>query len=117
MGLVLWIDQNTFASSLLEKVFKRKNLPFYTLETAADFAFLVDDLKPSLLVLDHSTAIASLEKLKAQFGASSSLRNLPVIFIDGSSDLDFIEKRVGELKRPFDPFEIPEVISKMFAAN
>ena len=44
MGLVLWIDQNTFASSLVEKVFKQKGLAFYTIPHARDFLYLVEDL-------------------------------------------------------------------------
>lgn len=117
MGLVLWIDGNTFATSLLEKVFKSKNLPFYTLDKAVDFTYLVEDLKPELLVLDGETALQNLESLQKQYEASPALRNLPVILVDKKADLPFIQKEIGEIKRPFDPFKIPEVLEKILKSH
>jgi hypothetical protein len=107
MGLVLWIDKNTFASSFLEKVFKTKNLPFYTLSSTSDFSYLVADLRPALLVLDAETAWEGREALFQQYQTSEELRRLPVVLIDDRQDLDFLNK-VGEIKRPFDPYKIPE---------
>lgn len=109
MGLVLWIDKNTFATSILEKVFKGKNLPFYTLSDVADFTYLVNDLKPVLIVLDSSTVLSSLDAFKTQY---DSIKSLPVVIIDGENELDFIRNVVGRIQRPFDPFEIPEILKK-----
>jgi hypothetical protein len=117
VGLVFWIDQNTFATDLLAKIFSRKNIPFYTLESAEDFAFLIEDLKPEVLVLDHATAIASLDRLKAQYGESERLYHLPVILIGGGAQLEFITNRLGEFNRSLDPFSVPEIISKMISSH
>ena len=115
MGLVLWIDQNTFASSLLEKVFKKKGLDFYTIPHARDFVYLVEDLKPALLVLDGQTARSNLEALRSQYGASESLRKTPAVVIGNWSELEFIEEKRGELGRTFDPFEIPALLERLSA--
>ena len=117
MGLVLWIDQNTFATGLLEKVFKKKNLPFYTLSSANDFVYLVDDLKPELLVLDSATGEKYAKDLERQFQESESLRNLPVIFVDEVHGLEFIQNRRGILKRPFDPFQMPQKLEEILKVN
>lgn len=117
VGLVLWIDANTFATGLLERVFKKKDLPFYTLNNAVDFAYLVEDLKPHLLVLDAKTAMEHREALKQQFEASESLRALPVIMIDEEADLPFIQNKRGVLRRPFDPFKIPEILQNILNSN
>lgn len=117
MGLVLWIDQNTFATSLLERVYKKRNLPFYTIENGNDFLYLVEDLKPELLVLDSKTAHDSRVALEKQYVDSETLRKLPVIVIDEMEELPFLENKIGTLKRPFDPFKIPEVIGQIFKAN
>lgn len=117
MGLVLWIDANTFATGLLERVFKKKNLPFYTLDNASDFAYLVEDLKPHLLVLDAKTAEDHLEALKGQFEASETLRSLPVVVIDENSEIPFIQNKIGEIHRPFDPFKIPDMLQNILNAN
>lgn len=117
MGLVLWIDQNTFASSLLEKVFKKRNLEFYTISTAQDFIYLIDDLKPELLVLDSRTALEYRADLERQYGASENLRKLPVVILDESEELPFMENVIGKINRPFDPFQIPEKLLQIFQAN
>jgi DNA-binding NtrC family response regulator len=117
VGLVLWIDQNTFATALLEKVFKKKNLPFYTLESAKDFLYLVEDLGPSVIVLDTKTAAEAMEAFKTQYESSPKLQALPFILLDESNELSLIKNVSGHIKRPFDPFEIPEIIKKILNAN
>lgn len=109
MGLVLWIDQNTFATGLLEKVFKKKGLPFYTLTSVDDFLYLVEDLKPGLIVLDAHTALANMEGFKKQY-ESKILNELPFVLLDATEELNFIGKVVGKINRPFDPFKIPETL-------
>lgn len=115
VGLVLWIDQNTFATGLLEKVFKKKDLPFYTLAQANDFVYLVEDLKPVLIVLDAQTALVQEESFKAQYESSRALRSLPFILIDG--DIPYIQNVLGKISRPFDPFQIPEELKKISKLN
>lgn len=115
MGLILWIDQNTFASSLLEKVFKKKGLEFYTLPHARDFVYLVDDLKPALLVLDQITISRDIEAFRSQYEASENLRKTPAVVIGNWSGLEFIADKRGELGRTFDPFEIPSLLERLSA--
>lgn len=114
MGLVLWIDQNTFATSLLEKVFKKKALAFYTVPNAKDFVYLVEDLKPEVIVLDTKTALEDLEAFKAQY---EQIKDLPFIMLDHQNELPFISKVVGQIHRPFDPFQIPETLNQILKAN
>ena len=115
MGLILWIDQNTFATSLLEKVFKKKNLQFYTISSAEDFTYLVEDISPKLIVLDIKTAQTHLEAFKKQYEASEAIQKLPFIFVDG--EIEGIKNVIGTINRPFDPFEIPEKIQQLLSAN
>lgn len=117
MGLVLWIDQNTFATSLIEKVFKKKALPFYTIDSVKDFAYLVDDLEPALIVLDGETFSQNPEAFKEQYSASPKMQGLPFLILDGKGDLSFLNNKIGELKRPLEPFEMPETLAKFLAAN
>lgn len=111
MGMVLWIDQNTFATTLVEKVFKKKDLAFYGLTHARDFAYLVDDLIPEVIVIDTLTISEDLAIFKAQYEASQKMQKTPFIFIGKDATLDFIQIKLGEIDRPFDPFEIPKKIS------
>ena len=117
MGLILWIDQNTFATSLIEKVFKRKQLPFYTLPGVEDFSYLVDDLSPVLIVLDGETFIQNPEAFLKQYEASQKMQEIPFILLEPKGEMGFIKKKIGELKKPIDPFELPEILAKFFTAN
>lgn len=110
MGLVLWIDQNTFASSLIEKVFRKKDLPFYTIPHAKDFSYLVEDMKPALIVIDSATVRADLEVFRKQYEASEIIRSTPFAVIGQWDGLEFIEKKNGELSRTLDPFQVPEML-------
>lgn len=117
MGLILWIDGNTFATGLLEKVFKSKNLPFYTLAEAKDFLYLLDDLKPGLIVLDAATVERAGETFLKQYENSEQLRSLPKVVIGFGDDLPFLKNRIGFIQRPFDPFEIPEILLNFYEAH
>ncbi len=110
MGLVLWIDQNTFASSLLEKVFRKKNLDFYTIPHARDFVYLVDDLKPSLIVIDAATIRQDIEAFRIQYENSQTLRSTPMTVIGTWEGLEFIQEKRREIPRTFDPFSIPDLL-------
>lgn len=108
VGLILWIDDNQFAAGLLEKVFKKRHLPFYHLAQVKDFSYLVDDLKPEIIVLDSATALKDLESFKQQYQQSSLMRTIPVVILGAWDNLDFIEQKLGQLERKFDPFSIPD---------
>lgn len=111
MGLILWIDENTFATQLLEKVFKQQEQAFYTLDNVRDFSFLVDDLRPEVIVLDLVTAQKDLDLFKNQFDANERLRETSFIVIGDNNEFRYL-RTIGEIKRPFDPYTIPEIISK-----
>jgi DNA-binding NtrC family response regulator len=113
MGLVLWIDQNTFASGLIEKVFRKKGLEFYTIPHAKDFVYLVEDLKPSVIVVDAATIRADIEAFRNQYESSELLRKTPTLAIGGWSGLEFIQEKRGELSRMLDPFAVPELVNSL----
>lgn len=117
MGLILWIDQNTFATGLLEKVFKKKELPFYTLPSAENFSYLVDDLKPVMIILDGKTAATHSEAFKQQYESSENMQNLPFVLVEAGEELGFIKNVVGQIQRPFDPFQIPDLLGKFLKLN
>ncbi len=117
MGLILWIDENRFATELLEKVFKSKNLPFYTLAEIKDLIYLINDLKPDLLVLDALTIKNCGEVYFKQYESLEALNSLPVVVIGSREDLPFIKNKIGFISRQFDPFKIPEVLINFYDAH
>lgn len=116
MGLVLWIDQNTFSAGLVEKAFKRSKASFYSLSSVSDFAYLVEDLKPKVIVLDTETFLANQAAFLEQYRASATMQQLPFILL-GSSDLSALKNVLGRILKPFDPFLIPAQIESMLEAN
>ncbi len=117
MGLILWIDQNTFATSLIERVYKKKNAPFYCLSSVEDFSYLVDDLNPAVIVLDGETFLKNPEGFKAQYEASPKMQATPFIFLEARGDMSFIGHKIGDLTRPLDPFELPKHLNKMMGTT
>jgi hypothetical protein len=113
VGLILWIDQNELATELIARVFKGKNKPFYTLNSAADFSYLIRDLNPELIVLDGETCVKSLSALRQQYEQTQGFYEKPVVLLGPRPELDFIKNLKGTLLRPIDPFELPELLSKM----
>jgi hypothetical protein len=117
MGLILWIDMNTFATGLLERAFKKKSLPFYTLDRVEGFSYLVDDLRPVLIVLDGDTFLKNPQAFLDQYDQSPVMQKTPFILLDPKSDFTFIKNKLAEIKRPIDPFAIPTLIEKLLKGN
>ncbi len=115
MGLILWIDGNTFATTLLEKIFKNQALSFYSLQNVDDFLYLVEDLKPVVIVLDYPTLLKNKSRFFEQLNSSELLKTLPFILIDGIEGESELQNVIGQIKRPFDPFEIPNQIKKIIS--
>lgn len=115
MGLVFWIDQNEFAGTLVQKVFKKKGLDFYYLKDARDFSYLIDDLNPSLIVIDRETILKDFGAFEAQYVTSEKMKQIPFVAIGGWDQLDLIKLKAGDLPRKLDPFEIPEKLGRILA--
>lgn len=113
VGHVFWIDQNAFATALVEKVFQKKNIPFYSFKDLENLSYLIDDLKPSVIVLDSETALSQLEKLKCIYTSSGDFRGVPVVFLNSRPELSFISNRLGDIQKPFEPFRMPETLQNL----
>jgi hypothetical protein len=113
MDLIFWVDANTFATSLIEKVFKKKDIPFYCVADARDFIYLIEDLNPSVLVFDAQTLLNDLASVRNQYEKSNGFKGKPVIILGPMAGLEFIENKVGELEIPIDPFKVYHQIKKI----
>jgi len=111
--MILWIDKNAFATSLLEKVFKKNGQEFYALSSVEDFAYIVEDLKPKVIVLDEETYHTHEAKFLKQYESSKIMQQTAFIFLDEKKGMNFTQNRVGVLNRPLDPFRVPEQIEKI----
>jgi DNA-binding NtrC family response regulator len=108
--MILWIDKNSFATSLLEKVFKKAEKELYIVSSVDDFSYLVDDLKPQVIVLDEATFLDNEPAFLKQYETSLLMQRIPFIFVDEKQGMSFTVNKIGNIKRPFDPFSIPEQI-------
>lgn len=115
--MIFWIDKNKFATGLLAKAFQQKSTAFYTVDSVNDFSYLVDDLEPSVVVLDGETFAQNPEAFLKQYSESKALQSLPFIFLAPAPKQIFTSNVLGEINRPFDPFQIPDLIEKLRKAN
>jgi DNA-binding NtrC family response regulator len=109
--MIFWIDQNNFTNQLLEKVFKKAELPLYTLTSVRDFSYLVSDLRPAVIVIDFSTYELDTQAFVKQLESNPDIKKTSFIII-GDGQISGINI-VGRLTRPFDPFEIPKKITEI----
>lgn len=117
MGLVLWIDENALSASLVERVFKRRGLAFYSLTKIDHFSYLIDDLRPALIVLDGATFAAHRELIVSQYQASEFMQQVPMVLLAPQENMDWIKNKMGTIPKPFDPFEIPQIITRILGTN
>lgn len=115
--LVLWIDQNELNRKLLEKIFKNNKISFYSLDSANDFEYLVNDLVPDLIVIESQTALASIDRLQKQYLGSNQFNLTSIVIINNIPELDFIKSKKHEIKTPYDPFKLPEILKKIIFKN
>ncbi len=117
MGLVLWIDENALSASLVERVFKRRGLDFYCLTKIDHFSYLIDDLRPALIVLDGATFAANRELILSEYQASELMQEVPVVLLAPQENMDWIKNKIGTIPKPFDPFEIPDLLTRILGTN
>ncbi len=60
---VFYIEKEKFLRSMFEVAFKQKNVEIYTIDSIKDNFYLLDDLKPRIIIFDLSTVGADLETL------------------------------------------------------
>lgn len=111
MSLIFWIDENTFATSLVEKALKSQGMEFYTVADARDFAYLINDLKPAFVVVDSATALKNIEAFRKQYEETERFFSSPVVILGDSGPFSFITNSLRQLERPFDPFKLKDFFS------
>lgn len=108
MGLIFWIDENTFATSLVEKALKSQGMDFYTVANARDFAYLIQDLKPAFVVVNSATALKNIEAFQRQYEETQGFFGSPVVILGDTEPFSFVTNPIRKLERPFDPFKLKD---------
>jgi len=112
MGLIFWVDENKFVADLVGKVFRKKGLEFYHLESVEEFSFRVMDLKPEMIVIDGETLERKRDLFKDQFAKNPSLENYSYV-LKGETDFSDFPRLLGKLPLPLDPFQVPDLLRSM----
>lgn len=72
---VFYIEKEKFLRSMMELALRAKKAEVYTVETLADNFYLLDDLKPELIIFDLDTAIsAGPEAMEKLYSYSNSAK-------------------------------------------
>lgn len=113
MGLIFWIDENTFATSLAERALTGQGVDFYTVNSAKDFAYLIVDLKPQTIVIESHTVLKELALFREQYEATQKFFGAKIVLINPLAELSFLENTAGTLNVPFNPFTLKEFFSNI----
>ena len=92
---VFYVEKEKFLRSMFELALRAKKAEIYTVETLKDNFYLIDDLKPDLVIFDLDQSLSDLESL---YEYSDRLR----LVATGSPEFEFtLDKRVrGFLPKP-----------------
>lgn len=75
---VFYIEKEKFLRSMMELALRAKKAEVYTVETLTDNFYLLDDLKPELIVFDLDTCLAAgpdaMEKLYSYAGSAKLIQ-------------------------------------------
>lgn len=52
---ILYINKTKFVCDMVSKLCQRAKIECYTLETTEDFTYLIEDLKPEVIVIEEET--------------------------------------------------------------
>ena len=110
MGLVLWIDKNEFATSALEKIFNKQNLSLYTINSAEDIQYLIEDMDPEVIVMDVATYLLHEDRVNMFMAASEKMQNTPWISV-GTREFSFPGAQMkGHIQKPINVSKIANQI-------
>ena len=113
MGLVLWIDKNEFSTSALEKIFEKKGLEIYTINSAQDIQYLIEDLKPQVIVMDVATYLEAEDRVNMFMAASEVMQSTPWIST-GTRELHFPGAQMkGHIQKPLNVMIVAQEIQKI----
>ena len=92
---VFYIEKEKFLRSMMELALRAKKAEVYTVETLSDNFYLIDDLKPELILFDLDLPASDLEKLYEYSNKAKLIATGPV----GSENS--LDKRVsGFIPKP-----------------
>ena len=110
MGLVLWIDKNEFVTTALEKVFNKAALSIYTINSAEDIQYLIEDMKPEVIVMDVSTYLLQEDRVNMFMAASELMQATPWIST-GTREISYPgAKMQGHIMKPLKVMNVPDQI-------
>ncbi len=102
---VFYIEKEKFLRSMMELALRAKKAEVYTVETLSENFYLIDDLKPDLIIFDLNNDPSDLEKLY-EYSKEAKLVATGVVGSENSLD-----KRVsGFLPKPLVAHNLAERI-------
>lgn len=111
---VFFIEGEKFLRDMLELIFKDRGLSIYTIESAADCVYLIDDLKPDLIVADLNTLIPNITPFFSALDEKGL--SIPILALGHASTWDelkeFQSRFVGFEHKPLSPTGVIERFSK-----
>lgn len=95
---VLYIEKEKFLRSMMELALRAKDAEIHTVETLQDHLYLLDALKPQLIIFDLETCSTNPEELEQLLAFSAKAK----LIATGSPEfLKNLDKRVsGSLEKP-----------------
>lgn len=110
---VILIEKTKFVYKLISSVLADKAVNCYCMEQIEDFSYLVDDLKPEMLLVDYNTASQNWDLFWRSLNASQHQSYLKVLYGEQKDLESFEEKKSFDavMVKPLDVTTLYEQLS------
>lgn len=111
LPLVFWLDRSPLTVPLLQTIFEKENINVYFQNEADDIVYLIKDLEPQIIVIDWDSLADKKDIFKQQYLEEFFLQQSQYVLLTSShdySEFDYIKKIKEVIKKPFDPFSLPQ---------
>jgi DNA-binding NtrC family response regulator len=111
---IFFATKNEFLSLAIREAMKKQALDCYTLTSTKDCFYLIEDLKPQLFVIDAELFLEE-ESLFLK-GLKDKNIHVPLILCGTSQEWDSFSSTIflGHLQKPLAPFQVKELLEKIY---
>ncbi len=115
---VFWIDSSKFVTDVVSATLREENITCYTHGSADNFHFILEDMRPEVLVVDASTLGENTQVFFKTLESGVESSKIPVVLLGNEEELQTLSKKYksqikGIIKKPLAPMALTNELKKI----
>jgi DNA-binding NtrC family response regulator len=108
---IFYIEEKKFLRDMVELAAKQWNMETYTTKSAKDCMYLIKDIVPDVLIVDHDTAQEAIQEFIAE--VKKLLPDISILVTaERETELELNDKMKAIIRKPISPTHLKEEIIK-----